>query len=353
MATANEDATFIVYYIFSALAIVCNLGVLIYLKWKYPKDFLSKSNPFLRLVILLHISNIGECITLIPYIFQFNHDFCVFMEAVKYYFGLMNLFVIFILVQAHRYSLLYNVKGFSQKIRFYTHIFVFLFPLISLLPFADGVYIYPAVPWCSLPSGASIGWALCIQFLWVWGVILSAIISNVYMLRVVLIKNNDKKLFQKYAFNCGAFSLISGLSWIPRSWAFFQTHDSIDQRFVQYFPALSAAILYCVLFMINENGLIRYESETSKSFGEDIIWDTADIFNIIDQTNATRDTSISVAKSPSTGGTTKNPFLLRPSEYNGQRSFSSTGTPTTQEMTSISTATLSSITTNNRIDENA
>lgn len=323
MTTRSEEIDFVVFYVFSAIAIAANVGVFIYMKLKYPSQALvSALNPFLRIVLLLHLSNICECITLLPYVFQFNRGFCVFMEAVKFYFGLMNIWIIFIIIQIHRIAIIYNVNAFTEKVRRCAAFMVFVFPLIAFLPFTDGSFMYPSTPWCSLPSGASIAWALCIQYFWVWFVLFTALLSNLYMLYVVLIKNKNAVLFRKYAFNCGAFSFISGLSWIPRTWEFFQTHDSIEKRFTQYIPAVIAAILYCVLFAINEEAITRYQDESERE--ETIIWDASDIFNSIgeDLSRLTFGGSVSIRKLSESGSALektapakKNPFLLRPSFF--------------------------------------
>ena len=169
--------------------------------------------------------------------------------------------------------------------------FMFVLPLIAFLPFTDNGFSYPDVPWCSLPESSSKVWAFFVQYLWVWLVLIISASTNIYVVSRILRVMKDFDLFLKFATNGGAFSFISAISWIPRSYSLFSNKDTTSESFARYFPAVFAAILYCVLYVINQGGIDRYQSEASKSINETITWDTRDILGIFsDLTSEGRNT---------------------------------------------------------------
>jgi hypothetical protein len=277
--TDDEYNSFVAYYVMSGISIACNLLILAVILIKY-RGF---NTPFLVLLALLHFSNIMEDITLIPFIFKGSRGFCVAVEAFKFYFGVMNIFVILFLVQAHRLAIFHHVQSFSPKIKHFACFMIFIFPLIAFLPFSTNAYQYPDYPWCSLPTGSSIAWAVFVQYIWVWLVILLCIITNLYIMQRVLFRNRNYPLFRRYAMNSGAYAFVSAISWIPRSFEFYESSESTDKRFFEYFPMLIAGVLYAVLFFINQEGISKFEASQSNSIQETMTWDASDILDIMDQ----------------------------------------------------------------------
>jgi hypothetical protein len=280
MMDTEERNLFIAYYVLFLVAFVCNLAVTIMIIVLTT----SKYTPFFVLLLFLHISNMIEELALLPFIYKQPPDLCIAVESIKFYCGLMNIFAVFFLIQAYRIIILSNFEAFTSRIRIIIFCIILIFPFFGLLPLITRSFEYPNLPWCSLPDGSAIYWAVWVQYLWVWLLLFAGIATNVYMMFRILIQNHDYQLFKKYGYTAGGYSLVAFVSWAPRSIDFFSTHDeSVTQKFRQFFPVYIAGILYCIIFFATFHMIIQFENTSHLSLDRGLVWDTHDILAMFEQ----------------------------------------------------------------------
>jgi hypothetical protein len=123
----------------------------------------------------------------------------------------------------------------------------------------------PSHPWCSLPYNHGVLAAILIQYGWVWALISYTIAVNCKIL-YRLFQNYNPVLFNTYVEMVLSYSIISSLSWIPRTVIRFankQNGGSVDQSFAAYFPMMISGILFALLFYRNFEGINSFEEQLS------------------------------------------------------------------------------------------
>jgi hypothetical protein len=275
---------YVAYYVLSVICVLLNLlvvGIILLRKFR---------TPFIELIFYFHISVIGDVLTALPYIYKNESGWCTANESFKFYFGLMNILIIFFLIQAHRIQLFHENKIFTARRKFCTLLLIFSFPLIAFLPYIDKVYGDAEGPWCILSYGRAPIWVIMVQFIWIFLLSLSNFITHMYIIAYFIHHSYDPKLLVKFMLNVFAYSSIATLSWIPRIrnlWDHRKNEDDDNAsvtRFYQFYPVVIAGICYVILFFINRNALFQYEREKSQNTDGSLHFNTKDILNIVDNT---------------------------------------------------------------------
>lgn len=273
----NIDVAFGIYYALAAISIPLNFIVIGYLCYywhgKEPKLFST-------LLFHLHASIAFEEITALPFIFKYNRDLCLAIEGFRFYFDLKNVLTIMILVYSYS-QYIQNGTGITLNVKQIRlmQVFLNLFPCIAFLPFTDNVYTFPERPWCSLPSSNSIIWEIFIQYLWVWIMLIAMSIMNAKIL-VKLNLNFDSLLLHNYLTNVGNYSLVTFISWVPRTiirFLYYNSNRRTGLYFYAYYPVYLAGIMYVILFFRNIKNVISFESQVNPSNDSGVfdesIWD--------------------------------------------------------------------------------
>jgi hypothetical protein len=286
----NQYTSFVAYYILTAICILLNIIVLIVIAHK------QYHTPFLRLIGFFHLSIIGDCFTALPFIFKQPIGLCFAFESFKFYFGLIYILIIFFLLHAHQIHLFEHSKRFvTGKIRRYVYIFIFVFPCIVFLPFITDDYVDSECAWCTLTWDRGGTWLIFIQYIWVWLVLLANFFTNVRIVYYITHHAYDRQLILKFCLNVIFYSIICGISWIPRFYEMWETSRDDDEnstvlRFYQFFPISIAGILYCFLFFINRKVLLEFEQSSGRegvggSRSTDFLtFKTNDLLTIVDET---------------------------------------------------------------------
>jgi hypothetical protein len=254
------EAGFIIYYIFATLSISLNSFVVLYLIYtRRNRDW-----KFYSVILLnLHISTIAENFTAIPFIWKSSSALCLSTEAFKFYFGLQNVLSILVLIRGFSVSVVNpSMNHFTTQKLLTAQAFLIFFPTIVFLPFSDSTYQYPSGPWCSLPSSASIVWEVFIQYLWVWIMLLMAVLDNLRIIRK-LYKHYDQTLLADYIPKVAGYTVVTFISWIPRTMVRLShsttSHEGTVLAFFSYFPMYVAGILFVFLFFKNIESINTYE----------------------------------------------------------------------------------------------
>jgi hypothetical protein len=220
-------------------------------------------NPFYFAILMLHVSNIGEEITLIPWIYKGNTGLCVFVEAVKYYFSLMNCFSWFFLIQVYRLLLFSDfAKGNVEKVtigdtfryfryhpdfRFFIYFMFFVFPLVCFIPFITGSYRSSSIPWCTTSINSDFYVGFFLEYFWTWLALFACVITNVYLFLKIVLILKDSKLLNRYLRHAGIYSFIALIAWVPRSVFYILDASTYSENFIQYVPTYFTGIFFCII----------------------------------------------------------------------------------------------------------
>jgi hypothetical protein len=259
---SQEYTAFVFYYIISVISILLNLIIVFYLiktGWK------KENRIFTELLVILHHSIAAENFTALPFIFKFNEGLCLAIESLKFYFGLKNILVIFVLIRTYSMSLNNQLERLSPHFQYWRHVFLLVFPMIVFLPYISHTYEIPSHPWCSLPYDHGVLAAVLVQYSWVWALIAYTIAVNCKIL-YRLFRNYNPVLFNTYVEMVLSYSIISSVSWVPRTIIRFANGEkggSVEQSFAAYFPMMISGILFALLFYRNFEGINSFEEQLS------------------------------------------------------------------------------------------
>jgi hypothetical protein len=281
---------FVFYYIIAAISILGNLLVLLYLFYEKGR---KEWKLFTIILIYLHISILFEEITALPFIFKYSYGVCLAVEAFKFYFGLKNVFCILMLVRTYSKFIQNSTDFIFRKAHLKSvQMFLTMVPMVAFLPFADRTYTFPNHPWCSLPSSRSIIWEVCIQYLWVWLMLFYTLVENAKIIRQ-LYRSYDSLLMHNYLSKVGTYSVVSFISWIPRTiirFANYNSENNVTNSFYSYFPLYVSGILYVILFVNNFHAIESFEEQLGGADSKDMrvdasIWEGM-AFRNSDMTNS-------------------------------------------------------------------
>jgi hypothetical protein len=208
-------ADYTIYFVISCLGICSSIFVAVSLfLWG------SFSVAITHLLFWLHISLIAEEVTLLPFVFSYSSTLCVAAQFFHYYFGMMNVIVVFQLVDMHRYYLLGGIEWIREIVRKYGPYFFVIFPIISVIPYITQAHnwtnsIDDDSGWCVESTDEAFSSIVAYYYVWVWLFLFASICMVCYT--VVCVLKADKNLASKYISTVGLMTLISILGWIPRS----------------------------------------------------------------------------------------------------------------------------------------
>lgn len=253
------ETLLIVYYIFSTLAIVSSMYILSLL-WRWGRF----NNCFTTLLFWLHFSLMAEEITVMPYLFSGDTSLCVSTQFFHCYFGMMNIFIVVLLVEAHRSSLLNDPFKSRVLIQKYGKFLFLGLPCIALIPYMmeeKSWYSFSNddTGWCALSAASSVTFQVVFFYMWVW---IGLIVSTVIMLYTFIkVSQTDKFIGGQFFSTAGLLVLISILAWIPRSLEraphTYSNQSHFKHHFVAFFPVCVCGVLFGVLFLLFEKRTIQ------------------------------------------------------------------------------------------------
>ena len=288
----------IAFLIFTILSFLINLYAVVFII-KLCADYTMTT--YIVLLFFLHISNVGDCITSLPYTFNFSDNWCLFNQSMKFYFGLMNIVAVGLLIQGSRVLLLLNSSHSWKSINTQTKLLVssilLIFPCIAFLPFFNGVYHnYSNNPWCIVPYEGEQLWILGVQYGWAVLMVTVSALTTLYILYYLVMKQSvNKELFRTFMRTVSIYFIIAALSWVPRICGIFlsyssgnqnankSTHQFIHEELYQLVLMNISGMLYGLVFVFNRQIIVDRTSERSGSMSSDrLTFSVKDIESIID-----------------------------------------------------------------------
>lgn len=187
------------------------------------------------------------------------------------------MFVLLLLVEAHRSSLLTDQFKSRSLIQKYGHYFFLGFPCITLIPYMMDDQNWMSMSnddtgWCALTEDASLGLQIGIFYLWVWIALIIAVILTLYTgVKVTL---TDSLIGSKYFSTVGLAALVSVLSWIPRSLEraplTYERQSHFQHHLIALFPInLCGVLLGILFFMFEKRSLQVFQDMMNQDAPED------------------------------------------------------------------------------------
>lgn len=245
-----------------------------------------------------------------PKLFSDNHGLCITAQFFHFYFGMMNMLVLLLLVEAHRSSLLTDQFKSRSLIQKYGHYFFLGFPCITLIPYMMDDQNWMSMSnddtgWCALTEDASLGLQIGIFYLWVWIALVIALSLTLYT--GVKVTMTDSLIGSKYFSTVGLAALVSVLSWIPRSLerapVTYEHQSHFQHHLIALFPInLCGVLLGILFFMFEKRSLQVFQDMVNQEAPEDSMrmtftWEAVS-FDDDDDDNATNTFRNSTARLP-------------------------------------------------------
>lgn len=292
---------YIAFFILAGLSMIGSVYVIYSIV-----QFGSQKSCFTFLLLSFHLSMFAQEIVTLPYVFSGNEGLCEAVQFFHFYFGLMNILIVTMLVEAHRSSIFTDYWQAGTRILKYGLPIMLCFPMMTILPFCTGSYHAEHNKWCTLPYDSSSVWAIAIYYSWIWLFLLVSFLLLVFS--AIRIFKSDRKLARKFISTIGLYIIVAILSWIPRSMerlAHFQTSTIGDlSYFISYIPINISGILYTMIFIHEKESLKQYEEEVNEDQRFNFSWESNDFGGFSSQ-NTSKDNSIATITNPiATGGVT-------------------------------------------------
>eukprot|EP01040_Poterioochromonas_malhamensis_P015126 gene15126-16881_t len=249
----EEYSEFLTFYIIASISILLNIFVIAQLYYIY----LNHTNRVTRLPFYHHIALLGQQITSLPFLFKRYSIVCESIAIAYNYFSLLHLFIIVIYIEINRIHLCDYTASLSPiVVTMSRHWFLILVPCVSMLPSFVHSYTKPDNPWCAWSESNSMLLEILVLYLWIVVMIAHSLIVN---LRIIwsLFRKYDSQVLSYYSWFVALYSLLTFISWIPRTLERFQLNFDNEKNddanpttlanihFISFFPMYFASIFYC------------------------------------------------------------------------------------------------------------
>jgi hypothetical protein len=283
-------AGYIIFYILAGFSMTGSIYVIATIL-----RYGSQKSCFTFLLLYFHISMFGQEIVTLPYTYNSVANLCVAMQFFHFYFGLMNIILVGLLVEAHRGTIFDENKETVMFIKNNGIYFFLGIPMITVLPFITSSYDITddVYGFCTLPYQLSSAWALGIYYAWVWVILFYCIGVSTY--GTIKIYRKDKVLGKMFLSTIGLYTVIAILLWIPRS---LERAAQINSKvpnaqsyFTSYFPINISGILCTLIFLRKRKSLKNFSDGDNDRMT--FLWEKNDLLDIIGPDQSSRKSSMS------------------------------------------------------------
>lgn len=245
------------YYALAGLSVLCSIFVVVTLLFHG-----SLRTSATRLLVALHLTLICEELTALPYVYNGDRDLCTTVAFFHYYFALASIVAIGFLVISYRYHFFLDPLGISKFIQQWSLYLVVVLPMITFLPFSTNTYEAHEGPWCAIGGHRDDhSWTFGVFYVWVWLILFcSAIWLAITMVQIYKVdKLSGRRLFS----TVGMYSIISIVTWIPRTVEqvinFTSGTLNSEEWIISYIPLYIAGFLYTLVFLTEKKALILFD----------------------------------------------------------------------------------------------
>jgi hypothetical protein len=262
-----ETNLLIIFYVIAAICILGNaLVICTLLRVSTIKAITT------YLVFILHVSCFFQSISSLPAVYNGNSGMCQFMSGIHYYTGLVNVGSMVILsIVYYNYTVKLNTQMLKNINRYGIKI-LYVFPLITFLPFATDSYGNSGDTWCTLDNSLlADAWSIMVFYAWV---IIAFIISSwLFGYIIYWTSKHDIGIRGRLFWSLGIYILITLLSLLPRiipriAWLMYPYNISWITQWVLELPAYLAGICYVACYYYNQKDLWIYEDKLQHEISE-------------------------------------------------------------------------------------
>jgi len=262
MADLPSNSLVVGSYVLGSFAIALNSYVVFYIARMKTKSM----SMACKCILYVHVSQLVYMITAFPNIWAIPIELCEFMGFVKYYCTYSNVCSSFA-IDVILYGMLFNeaAKVNNSKLCnkcYWLEQFVFLLPIMTVLPFA--VHLYGPVSFdgnviCSLAPNNDVSnwgkWSIAVYFAWCWGII---IIGILFMLVIIIkVAMSYSAIALQILPVYGFYPILTLAFWIPRTIGRFT--DSSDSTLG--ITGFSQGIGYFLIFIFFQSKFFKYERD--------------------------------------------------------------------------------------------
>lgn len=253
-----------IYYVIGSVSITLSLYVVLSI-FRYELF----SHP-IKLILYLHLTVILESFTVFPHIFNQNRSLCSLIGFLRLYSGLSNTIVLTLLVFHYRFLFHADVYKVSRICSKYKEVLIFVFPLITLLPFLTNSYGEDNGKWCNIKSDGeffSRFWIIVVFYGWLAIFIFGSALLLIHTIFFAFLA--DPKIAGRLFQGIGVYALTTLVCWIPRGLVRCGVVSEVNSNVFVFISEL----VYCLIFFVElevwkkfENNMIRgMNSECSQS----------------------------------------------------------------------------------------
>lgn len=264
-----SDPWLIYLFIFASISTCTTISVILHLLFTKTKEI--REDIRIKFVFILHVTILLEDISNLPEVYIHNPGICGFMGWLHYYSGLSNAIVI-LFMGLHYFSFL-QYEWLSQDLEkwlyHYANHFIFLFPLITLLPFSQNAYSIEDNLWCTLPSTNTIAnnWSIGIFYFWVILFLTTSMIQlfhafyRFYFFQLHL----SLRLF----YSVGVYIVITICCWLPRVLprliVYFRNLNTSNVFQIQIISVFYLSGILCAFFYVIDTCYLSQDRSLSVS----------------------------------------------------------------------------------------
>jgi hypothetical protein len=213
-----DSPIFISYIFLDVVALLSSACIIIYLcAGRLASGYIT------RLILYFHVTLILEDIAYVPLVYLHPSGLCTFVQFLGNYSSLSNAVASAFLAVAYRYTIVDDVYEITRFIAKYAFHFVFLFPLITVLPFIrEGAYNgHPTGDFCFMNpevqhDEVAFSWFIA-TFLFPANVFAFTMCFSVTRTLYNVYKAADVRLMQQFASTIGVYAFINVVCWGFRS----------------------------------------------------------------------------------------------------------------------------------------
>lgn len=219
-----------------------------------------------RLVLWTHISLLMEEIPSVPFLYQ-NIGMCRFMAWFETYACLCNALCLLFMGILYKLYLIGDPRNMLGAVDRWGGCIIFIFPVITLLPFTTNSFGSATDGWCFLSGNSTLDliwvWAILVG----WNVLAVCTCLNLFLyILCTLARTENVDLMIDYLRTIGLYITVTFFSWALR--AGYRIGEifgiySLESPFWIYYPIVLSGIMFCILFLVERKRLLQFDASNT------------------------------------------------------------------------------------------
>lgn len=232
----SGDSVYVAFFVVACVAMTSTIAAIwLILRWGDTQYNLTK------LMLAMYATLLLEEIFTLPFAYSWDPGFCAFAAFVHTFSGVANSFAVGFLMSFFYCSHSCDERVplvVSSFVRDWAKFAIFVFPLITLLPFSTGSYGKADDYWCRIKSDSAVDdvWSLLVYHLWIIAVMLVALVlicKSIYAACKI-----QAAMGMRLFSSLGLYAVVSFACWFFRIvvnlWAFAPSYRKASEDDLYY-----------------------------------------------------------------------------------------------------------------------